>query len=120
MRTVVIAIASSLLLVGGASAQDVANGEKLFRRCAQCHDIEKGVTKLGPTLKGVVGRPAGSVEGFKYSKQMQGSGLTWDEATLTEFLHDPKKKVPGTRMIFPGMKDDAQINDLIAYLQSKS
>lgn len=120
MKLFAILLTSTVLLATGASAQDADAGKGIFRRCAQCHDIEKGVNKLGPTLKGVVGRKAGSVDGFRYSKQMQESGLTWDEASLTEFLHDPKKTVPGTRMIFPGIKDETQIEDLIAYLKSQS
>ncbi|HET6320818.1 MAG TPA: cytochrome c family protein [Hyphomicrobium sp.] len=119
MRMFMMVLAAAGVTLGtGAVAQDVESGKAVFRKCAACHDHEKGVNKLGPTLKGVFGRKAGTVEGFKYSPKMQESGLVWDEANLTEFLHDPKKKVPGTRMIFPGIKDDAEIENLIAYLKS--
>ena len=64
----------------------------------------------------MVGRPAGAVEGFKYSDAMKNSGLTWDEATLAEYLKNPKAKVPGTKMAFAGVKDDTKIADIIAYL----
>jgi cytochrome c len=74
--------------------------------------------KVGPALNGVVGREAGKAEGYKYSDAMTGAGLTWDEATLNEFLTKPKDKVPGTKMIFGGLKKDDQRADLIAYLKT--
>ena len=69
-----------------------------------------------PTLNGVVGRAAGAVEGYKYSDAMASSGLTWDEATLAEYLKNPKAKVPKGKMMFPGVKDDTKLADIIAYL----
>jgi cytochrome c len=103
-----------------ASAQDADAGKKVFNKCMACHDHVEGKNKVGPTLKGVVGRKAGTVEGFNYSAAMKNSGITWDEASLTEYIHDPKKKVPGNKMVFPGIKDDGQIADLIAYLKSSN
>ncbi|MFY9640266.1 MAG: cytochrome c family protein [Rhodomicrobium sp.] len=113
-------IASAILCAGtGASlAQDAAAGEKVFAQCKICHQI--GATaknSVGPILNGVVGRPAGSVAGYAYSAANKGSGLTWDEATLKEYLMDPKAKVPGTKMAFAGIKDQQKLNDLIAYLK---
>lgn len=98
---------------------DADKGKKVFRKCKACHAVgEKAKNKVGPVLNGVVGREAGKVEGYKYSDAMTGSGLTWDEATLNEFLTKPKDKVPGTKMIFGGLKKDDQRADLIAYLKT--
>ena len=74
--------------------------------------------KVGPELNGLIGRKAGSVEGFNYSAAMKNSGITWDDATFKEYLADPKKKVPGNKMLFPGVKDETERDDLAAYLAS--
>jgi cytochrome c len=98
---------------------DAAKGEKVFMACKACHDVEKGVNKVGPTLKGVVGRKTASVDGFKYSDAMKAkgeAGQIWDEATLAAYLPDPKKFVPGTKMAFAGLKKPDQVADVIAYL----
>lgn len=119
------AIASSLVLaacvqimsVGAALAADPVAGEKAFAVCKACHQVgETAKNVIGPKLNGLLDRPAGTGEGFKYSDAMKNSGLTWDEATLTEYLRNPKAKVPGTKMAFPGFKDDAKIADVVAYL----
>ena len=100
-----------------AMAADPAAGEKAFAVCRACHKVGEGAKNgVGPTLNGVVGRAAGSVEGYKYSEAMKNSGITWDEANLAEYLKNPKTKVPGNKMIFPGVKDDAKLADIIAYL----
>ncbi len=114
-------LAAGLLLAvpAAASAQDAAAGEKVFKKkCAACHAVGPGAkTKVGPELNGIVGRKAGSVEGFKYSKGMTDSGITWDDATLHEWVTNPKKMVPGTKMILPGgVKDELDRDDLVAYL----
>lgn len=104
-----------------ASAQDVEAGKKVFARCAACHEVGSPVNKLGPHLQGVIGRRAGSVEGYNYSKAMKDAGtagLVWDETTLAEYLADPKGKVPGTKMVFPSMKEPEEIENVIAYLKS--
>ena len=113
-------IASAILCAGtGASqAQDAAAGEKVFAQCKICHNIgENAKNSVGPTLNGVIGRPAGSVAGYAYSDANKKSGLTWDEETFKEYIMDPKGKVPGTKMTFAGIKDQQKINDLIAYLK---
>ncbi|WP_207459811.1 cytochrome c family protein [Azospirillum sp. SYSU D00513] len=102
-----------------AMAQDAAAGEKAFRACAACHTVEAGKNKAGPHLAGVVGRKAAAVEGFSYSKALQESGLTWDEATLDKWLADPKGTVPGNKMVYAGQKNEQTRKDLIAYLASK-
>ena len=101
-----------------AIAADPAAGEKAFAVCKACHRVGAGAKNtVGPTLNGVVGRKAGSVEAFNYSEAMKNSGLTWDEATLSAYLKDPKGKVPGNKMAFAGVKDDAKVADIIAYLK---
>lgn len=115
----VLAAGLVLAMPAVASAQDAEAGKKVFTKCAPCHSVGAGAkNKVGPELNGLVGRAAGSVEGFNYSPAMKGSGITWDEATLGEYLTDPKKKVPGNKMLFPGVKDEIERGDLIAYLAS--
>jgi len=101
-----------------AVAGDVEAGKKVFRKCRSCHKVEEGKNSTGPSLYKVVGRPAAQIEGFKYSKAMKESGLTWDADTLAEFLAKPKALVPKTRMSFPGLKKEDEIENVIAYLNS--
>ena len=111
------------LVAGQAAAQDAAAGEKVFAKCKACHVADADTNKIGPTLKGVIGRAAGTHEGFKYSKAMVDAGaggLVWDEANLTAYLHDPKAMVKGTKMAFPGLKKDDEIANVIAYLKQIS
>jgi cytochrome c len=105
---------------GGASAQDVAKGEQVFKKCATCHSIEPGAKKIGPSLHGVVGRPAGTLEGFNYSEAMKTSGKVWDDATLDAYLADPKGYIPKNKMAFVGLKEAKDRQDVIAYLKSVS
>jgi cytochrome c len=120
MQTIRLAALTALITLGtsaAALAQDAAAGEKVFAQCRACHQIGPGAKNLiGPELNGVVGRKAGSVEGYNYSAANKNSGLTWDEATLKVYLKDPKAKVPGTKMSFAGIKDDKKIDDVVAYL----
>ena len=95
---------------------DVAAGEKVFKKCKACHVVEEGKNKTGPSLYGVVGRAAGSIEGYKYSKAMAGSGLVWDAETLDAYLTNPKKYLKGTKMAFAGLKKEKDRADVIAYL----
>jgi cytochrome c len=113
-----VAGAALLVSAGVAMAQDAAAGEKVFSKCKICHQIGEGAKNMvGPVLNGVVGRPAGSYEGYHYSDANKNSGITWDEAALKEYLKDPKAKVPGTKMVFPGLKSDDDINNVLAYLK---
>jgi len=110
-----LAFAASL---GAAAAQDAAAGESTFKICKACHQIGEGAKNaVGPELNGVVGRAAGTAPDYNYSDANKGSGLTWDEATLKEYLKDPRAKVPGTKMAFPGLKKDADVDNVIAYLK---
>ena len=115
-----MALALSLILgAAPAVANDVASGEKVFKRCKACHYADKEKNKTGPHLVNVIDRKAGSIEGYKYSKAMAASGLVWDEATLTAYLKAPKKFIKGTKMAFAGLKKDADIKNLIAYLKTQ-
>eukprot|EP01120_Amphizonella_sp_Union-15-10_P004279 TRINITY_DN1490_c0_g1_i1.p1 TRINITY_DN1490_c0_g1~~TRINITY_DN1490_c0_g1_i1.p1 ORF type:complete len:116 (-),score=20.90 TRINITY_DN1490_c0_g1_i1:24-350(-) len=100
-------------------AGDVGRGEKLFKgRCAQCHTLEKGGSnKQGPNLYGLFGRKAGTLVGYNYSAGNQKSGVIWEEGTLFEYLFNPKKYIPGTKMNFPGFKKEQERADVIAYLK---
>jgi cytochrome c len=103
---------------GAASAQDAALGEKVFLKCKACHQIgENAKNAVGPVLNGVVGRKAGTYPGYSYTDANKNSGLTWDEATLKEYLKNPRAKVPGTKMIFPGLTKESDIDNVIAYLK---
>jgi cytochrome c len=114
-----IAGAALIASIGVAAAQDAAAGEKVFlAKCKVCHmPPEAAKNFVGPALSGVVGRRAGTYAGYHYSDANKNSGITWDEATLKEYLKDPKAKVPGTKMVFPGLKSDEDIANVIAYLK---
>ena len=114
--TAALCIVASSALSGSHSAGDAAKGEKVFKKCKSCHAIEEGKNKTGPSLYGVVDREAGSIEGYKYSKAMAGSGLVWDAATLDGYLENPRKYLKGTKMSFAGLKKDTDRTNVIAYL----
>jgi cytochrome c len=106
-----------------AQAQDVAAGQRVFNQCRACHVIENnGRNGVGPNLHGVVGRRAGTIQGFRYSANMRTlaeGGLTWDEATLRRYLTNPKDVVPQGSMAFAGIRNEQQLNDLVAYLAAQ-
>ena len=119
LRLSMIAVALACAISGRAVAQDVAAGEKTFMVCRACHQIgPTAKNAIGPVLNGVVGRSAGTFPGFNYSPANKDSGLTWDEATLQKYLANPQAVVKGTKMIFPGIKDPAKVNDVIAFLKT--
>lgn len=99
---------------------DIKKGKKVFKKCKACHSLKEGQNKVGPSMFGIIGSNSGSIEGYKYSDAMLAANLTWDEATLKEFLRKPKDLVPNTKMAFGGLKMEKQIDDLLAYLQSVS
>jgi cytochrome c len=104
--------------VGSAGAQDVGAGEKVFLKCRACHQIGEGAKDaVGPVLNGIVGRKAGTYPDYAYSDANKNSGITWDEATLKEYLKNPRAKVPGTKMIFPGLPKDEDIANVVGYLK---
>ncbi len=101
---------------------NAANGAKLFKtRCAQCHVVEKGAPhKVGPNLNGLFGRTSGTTEGYAYSGAMQAKQVVWSEENMFEYLENPKKFVPGTKMVFAGFKKPQDRADMIAYLKEST
>ena len=119
MLTAVMVIAFAAALSGGTALAegDAAKGKKVFNKCKTCHSFDPGKKKIGPHLKGIVGRKAGSVEGYKYSKAVTAADIVWDEASLDAFFKKPKAFLKGTKMAFGGLKKESQRQDLIAYLK---
>jgi cytochrome c len=107
-----------LSMSGLALAQDAEAGKEAFKECAACHSTKAGETLLGPSLAGVYGRKAGSLEGFRYSNAMKKSGVTWDESTLDAYIADPQALIPGNRMPYSGMADANSRKNVIAYLKT--
>ena len=121
MRFSNVILALSILAsmdAGSAGAADVEAGKTAFKKCELCHTTEAGKNKIGPSLFGIVGRKSATLENFNYSEAMKKFDHTWDEGTLDEYLADPRGTVPGTKMIFPGIKDKAERDDVIAYLET--
>ena len=114
----VIVVGFGLVIGDDAMAGDAVKGQKLFKRCKACHYVDKEKHKTGPHLVAVIGRAAGSLDDYKYSKAMKASGLVWDEETLADYLKAPKKFVKGTKMAFAGLKKDRDVADIIAYLKA--
>ena len=103
---------------GHALAQSAEAGERVFGQCRACHQVGENAKNLvGPQLNGMFGRKSGTVEGYSYTEANKNSNITWDEKTFSEYILDPKGKIPGTKMIFAGIKNPQQITDLIAYLK---
>ena len=117
IRSAVAAALFVLLLPGISLAADAAAGEKVFVRCKICHTVQAGgPNTVGPNLHGVFGRKAGSADGFSYSAAMKDSGITWDDETVAKYLRDPRGAIPGNKMAFPGIKNEEEIANLLAYL----
>ncbi len=119
-KTTLAAAAAFALIgfAGQAMAQDAEAGEKSFAKCRACHQIgETAKNSVGPNLNGLIGRHSGAVEGYNYSDANKSSGLTWDEATFKEYIKNPRAKVPGTKMVFAGITNETEIDNLVAYLK---
>jgi cytochrome c len=114
-------IAAAMLMTataGIASTQDLDRGAIVFKKCAICHKIGPGATNLvGPVLNGLDGRHSGSVPNYSYSDANKNSGIVWNEETFAEYIKDPRAKIPGTKMIFAGIKNEQDIKDLWAYIK---
>lgn len=123
-KRTLLAMALAGLAALPAVAQDdlVAAGEKVFKKCAACHAVGEGAKdRVGPSLNGIIGRTAGTEEGFKYSPAMVKAGedgIAWDPDTLDTYLADPKADVPGNKMAFPGLKKEDDRKAVIAYIQA--
>lgn len=113
-----VALAASTIVASAQEAGDAAAGEKVFARCKICHQIGEGAKNaVGPELNGVVGRKAGMVEGYSYSAANKDSGIVWTDDKLREYLKNPRGVVPGTKMIFPGLTSEKDLDNVIAYLK---
>ena len=113
-----IVFSAIALAAGAARAQDVAAGEHVFVKCKACHQIGPDAHNMvGPSLNGIVGRHSGVFPDYSYSEANKNSGLVWDEATLKEYLKNPRVKVPGTKMVFAGLSSEADLDNIIAYLK---
>jgi cytochrome c len=116
-RSAALIAAFALLIPVGVRAADPAAGQLAFARCKICHTIEAGGrSPVGPNLHGVFGRKAGTLDGYSYSAAMKNSGIVWDDATLAKYLRDPRGSMPGNKMAFPGIKNDEEMANLLAYL----
>ena len=115
IRLLILAL---LCVSGGARAQDAAAGETVFAACRLCHQLGENPKRvMGPALNGLIGRRAGTDMGFNYSPANKDSEIIWTEAALAAFLRDPRGTLPGNKMMYPGLKDDQKIADLIAFLK---
>jgi len=101
-----------------ALSQDLAAGENSFKKCLPCHAVGEGAkNKIGPVLNGLDGRKSGSIEGFSYTAANKNSGIVWSEESFKEYIRDPRAKIPGTKMVFPGIKNEKEAGELWAYLK---
>ncbi|MBT5264867.1 MAG: c-type cytochrome [Rhodospirillaceae bacterium] len=125
MNKLIVAAAIAVVGLGlsmtEASAGDAKAGAKVFKKCKACHQIDNDKAKVGPSLKGIIGRAAATQPKFKrYSKAMKKSGVTWTEENIAKFLKKPKKFIKKSKMAFPGLKKQKDIDNVIAYIKSKS
>ena len=119
IKRLVFAALAFTASTGVTFAQDLAAGENSFKKCLACHAVGEGArNKVGPLLNGLEGRKSGTIEGFSYSEANKNSGITWDKTVFLEYIRDPRAKIPGTKMIFPGIKNETEASNLWAYLAS--
>jgi len=118
IAAVALAVAMVLTSASAMAAGDAAKGKKVFKKCKACHSVKAGKKKVGPSMFGVVGRDAGTLGGYRFSKAMKASGVTWNEDSLDKFLKKPKKFIPKTKMGFSGLKKDADRANVIAYMNT--
>lgn len=117
LRSIMLAATLIVVSAATAAAQDAGKGEHVFSACRPCHAIgPNAANMLGPELNGLDGRHSGTAPGYPYSEANKNSGIVWNEATFKQYIQDPQKMVPGTKMYFLGIKDQQQINDLWAYV----
>jgi len=117
MRTLIVVAALVIAGGGAALAQDVEKGEHSFNKCLPCHSIGPDAeNKIGPELNGLDGRHSGTAANFSYSDANKNSGIVWNEDKFKEYIKDPRAMVPGTKMIFAGIKNEQEVSDLWAYV----
>ena len=118
MKVAMLGTLMLVVAVSAAAAQDLSAGETSFKKCLPCHDIgEDAKNKVGPELNGLDGRKSGAAADYNYTDANKNSGLVWSEATFKDYIKDPRAKIPGTKMIFPGIKNEKEVGDLWAYLK---
>lgn len=115
-----LAAVTTLMSASAFADGDADKGKKVYNKCKACHTLDAGKNRIGPSLHGIMGRAAGTVDGFKYSSAMTESGITWDEESLSKYLEDPKGFIPGNKMAFPGLKKEDDREDVIAYIKANS
>ena len=114
-----LVVVTALTAASGALAQDAAAGKTSFNKCLACHAIGEGAkNKVGPELNGLDGRHSGTAPGYNYTDANKNSGITWNKDQFLEYIKDPKAKIPGTKMVFAGIKNETEANNLWAYVSS--
>ena len=117
-KRLLIAFVALGAATAAAPAQDLAAGATSFKKCVSCHDLgETAKNKVGPLLNGLDGRKSGTIPGYNYSDANKNSGITWNEATFLEYIKDPKAKIPNTKMVFAGIKNETEAKNLWAHLR---
>mgnify|MGYP001004960206 CR=1 FL=1 len=112
-------VVAATTVASGALAQDADAGKSSYNKCKACHDLGEGAkNKVGPVLNGLDGRKSGAIEGYSYSDANKNSGITWNKEVFLEYIKDPKAKIPGTKMVFAGIKSENEANALWAYIAS--
>jgi cytochrome c len=112
-----LVVVTSLIAASGARAQDAAAGKTSFNKCMACHAVGEGAkNKVGPVLNGLEGRKSGTIAGYSYSDANKNSGITWGKDVFLEYIKEPKAKIPATKMVFAGIKNEKEANDLWAFL----
>ena len=118
MKRMISAVAILMVSAGVADAQDVTAGATSYKKCAACHDVgPTAKNKVGPALNGLDGRKSGTMPAYNYSDANKNSGITWNEAVFLDYIKDPKAKIPNTKMVFAGIKNEAEAKNLWAYLK---
>jgi cytochrome c len=118
MKALIVAGAVIVASSGSVLAQDLAAGENSFKKCLPCHSVGADAkNKVGPLLNGLEGRKSGTIEGYNYTEANKNSGITWDETVFADYIKDPRAKIPGTKMVFAGIKSENEIKSLWAYLK---
>jgi cytochrome c len=117
-KRALIAVAMLAAATGSALAQNLEAGATSFKKCAICHDVgPTAKNKVGPILNGLEGRKSGTIAGFNYSEANKKSGIVWNDENFLEYIKDPKAKIPHTKMVFAGIKAEAEAKDLWAYIK---
>jgi cytochrome c len=117
MRKLLIAIVALVVSTGMASAQDIAAGEQSYKKCLPCHGIgDDARVRVGPPLNGLEGRKAGTIEGYSYTDANKNSAIVWNKASFTNYIQNPPAAIPGTKMVFRGIKNEKEVADLWAYI----